>query len=271
MLKIRRIQLPKPLQKILDDWQTSADADNAGDSPWETFKKEERKRAEAGEPTILWVLKQMFCGKCAYCETSDADQTDHYWPKSPHPTLNSNRGTPARMFRWDNLFLSCHKCNSWECKGAHMKWDGDRPRLLNPCENDPLCYFKINLDYGSVLNGGRITPRSGLSPTARRRAEYTIRRLKLNERSRLQRDRLNTFRNFFDWLEMLFRFGPEYELPSGYTIRQRLADMLGCSEPYLASVRQFLHEEQELREALFAEIPELSEVIDRWDIRRKEG
>lgn len=151
-----------------------------------------------------------------------------------------------------------------------MKWDRGKPRLLNPCEDDPLCYFEIDLDYGSVLNGGRIDPHSGLSPIARRRAEYTIRRLKLNERDRLRRDRLDTFRNFFDWLEMLVRFGPEYELPSGYTIRQRMRDMLGCSEPYLASIRQFLHEEHELKEMLLTEIPELSEIIEEWALLKED-
>lgn len=264
MIKVKRPQLPKMLQELLDDWQAAVKRGEVGDYSWKAFKRKEKKRAETGESTVLSALMKMFHGKCAYCETPDADEIDHYWPKSPHPTLNGNRGTPARMFRWDNLFLSCHKCNSWECKGAHMKWDNDKPRLLNPCTNDPLCYFQINLDYGSVLDGGRITQRSGLPSPARKRAEYTIRRLKLNERDRLRRSRLDSFRNFFDWLEMLFRFGPEYELPSGYTIRQRMKDMLRCSEPYLAPIRQFLHEEHELKEILLTEVPELSEIIGEW-------
>lgn len=85
MLKVRRTQLPKTLQKILDKWQVSADADKAGASLWKAFKKEERKCDETGEPTISDALMEMFRGKCAYCETADADEIDHYWPKSPHP------------------------------------------------------------------------------------------------------------------------------------------------------------------------------------------
>jgi len=51
---------------------------------------------------------------------------------------------------------------------------------------------------------------------------------------------------------------------SGYSIRQWLLDMLQPSEPYLASIRQFLHDQPKAKAQLLKQIPELAEIIDEW-------
>lgn len=84
MLKIKREPLPPALAERLDKWQAAVDEGTAGDKPWQAFQKEERKQAKKGEPKILDVLKERFLNKCAYCETLDAHEIEHYWPKSPH-------------------------------------------------------------------------------------------------------------------------------------------------------------------------------------------
>jgi hypothetical protein len=146
------------------------------------------------------------------------------------------------MFRGDNLLLSCHDCNGLKYKGPRMKWDGERARLLNPSVDDPLCYLQIDLTYQDRVNGGRIEPHSDLSGVARRRAAYTINRLGLDKRA-LPRSRARIIRQFLSLLRGLLKFGPEHEMGSGYSIRQWLLDMLQPSEPYLASIRQFLHDQ----------------------------
>lgn len=58
---------------------------------------------------------------------------------------------------------------------------------------------------------------------------------------------------------MLFRpqFGPDFKMRSGKTIRERFLKMLHPSEPFLATIRQFLHENPEIRLALLKQIPQL--------------
>lgn len=47
-------------------------------------------------------LYELYGGKCAYCESDYADQIEHYRPLSKYYQL---------AFSWDNLLLSCSKCN----------------------------------------------------------------------------------------------------------------------------------------------------------------
>ena len=123
MLKVARSPLPAALQAELDRRQAAVDNNTGGNSPWEDFIAFERKQASHQQPTIKEALKAIFHGKCAYCETNNAREIEHHWPRSPH-LHNGNRGSSAQMFRWDNLIWACHTCNSFECKGAHMAWDG---------------------------------------------------------------------------------------------------------------------------------------------------
>lgn len=261
MLKIKRSPLPPALAERLDKWQAAVDGGTAGDNPWRAFQKEERKREKKEEPKILDVLKEMFLNKCAYCETLDAHEIEHYWPKSPH-SHNDHRGTPSRMFRWDNLLLACHECNGFSCKGAHMAWDGNQPRLLNPCVDDPLDYLAIDINHRSKLLG-IMEPRAALLYLYHQRAVYTIERLAVN-RARLRDGRIKSVRQFVTWLQMLLKHGPDFEMPSGYTIRQRFIEMLDPSRPYLAPIRQILCEFTEVKEILLEEIPELTPILKRW-------
>lgn len=73
------------------------------------------------------------------------------------------------------------------------------------------------------------------------------------------------FRQFRDWIEMLAIHGPEFELLNGYTIRQRFLDMLNCYKPFLAPIRQILHDDP-LYTALLTKVPELADVIAQWNL-----
>lgn len=261
MLRVNRPDLPAALHSALDRWQQTVNKGEIDGDPWKRFHERDRDTKNA----ILALVKAMFHGKCAYCETPDADELDHFWPKSPH-TQNSFRGTPHYMFVWENLLLVCRKCNSFSCKGSRMTWDDGKPRLLNPCLDEPLHYFAIAVSYNSLLAAGQLEPRGDLAQQKQLRAEYTIRLLKLNERRLLVEGRLATLRQFLDWVEMLARFGPEFELPSGYTIRQRFLDMLDCHKPFLAPIRQILHDDPDLYTALLLKIPELAAVIAAWHL-----
>lgn len=258
MLRVNRLPLPPDVQEGLIRWQTAVSQDPT--ISWEAFTKQEKQT----KTTLLNTLQRMFHHKCAYCEAPDASEIEHYWPKKPH-SHNHYRGTPQCMFLWDNLLLSCKKCNSFECKGSHMKWDGDNPRLLNPVKDDPLCYFRINMEDASALQRGRIESKTDLSDLQQKRAEYTIHRLKLNERLGLRNGRSHIIRDFVDWLKMLVLHGANYPLSEG-TLRERFLDMLQATTPYLSPIRQLLYEQPEIKQALFDAIPEVAEIIQVWSL-----
>ncbi len=172
------------------------------------------------------------------------------------------------MFVWDNLLLACETCNGFECKASRMEWyDEDKPKLINPCQDDPICYLDINLMEGPQVRWGFILPRANLDQEHFDRAAYTIRRLKLNRRDGLRQTRAQMIRDFLSWLYILNEFGPDYEAPSGYTVRERFLDVLDPSSPYLAAIRQILFcepDHADLRQQLLDRIPELEAKLDAW-------
>lgn len=261
MLHVKRPHLSADLLAALDAWQQAVNNDAIKGDPWRQFHEQDADTKNA----LLDMLKTMFHGKCAYCETPDADEIEHFWPKSPH-AQNGFRGTPQYMFTWENLLLACHKCNSFACKGSRMVWDGEVACLLNPCLDEPLHYFTVSIAFDSVLIAGYIEPRPNLSPAKQVRAAYTIYLLKLNGRRLLVEGCSMALRQFLDWVEMLAQFGAEFELPSGYTIRQRFLDMLDGQKPFLAPIRQILHDDPDLYTALLTKVPELVDVIAQWNL-----
>src|ERR1041385_5104110 len=63
-------------------------------------------------------LQKVFHSKCAYCETlliSDAGEVDLFRPKLGAINLDKKKNTPDHYwwlaYEWENLYLSCHKCN----------------------------------------------------------------------------------------------------------------------------------------------------------------
>jgi hypothetical protein len=173
------------------------------------------------------------------------------------------------MFLWENLLPSCHGCNRWECKGPSMKWGADdRPLMLDPAADgdDPLCYFAIEHEESSKLELGWVEIQSGLRPEAVARADYTRRTLKLNLRTVLLRGRARTIRRFKELEACLDVLGPDFEAPTGHSVRQKFREMLDAREPYLAPVRQILRRDPALRKKLIDQMPELEAVLDAWDL-----
>lgn len=269
MLKLRRPRLDPALAAELERRQVEVDEGKAGDRPWEDFTRHEREQREAGKPTVLQALAAASHRKCAYCETDQASEIDHHWPKAPHSRLNANRGTSTRMFRWDNLVPSCRGCNSLECKGAHMRWcDDGRTMLLNPFADgdDPLCHFSVEVDDSSTFALGWIEPRECLNDVAAERATYTQKRLKLNMRDHLLKGRARVIRRFKDIVASWRVLGPDYANEPGRPVRKIFAEMLEPGEPYLCGVRQILRDDQGLRDDLLASMPELKALIEAWDL-----
>lgn len=148
------------------------------------------------------VLKGMCSGleRCMYCEDAPANEVEHVRPKSLYPELT---------FRWENFLFACGLCNgpkgnrfklfvppggTYEHEAARVSGSpivapppGDS-LLLDPRVDDPLDYFVLDLG-GTFL----FVERHPVGSRERRRAEYTLALLRLNERDMLVRARKTAF------------------------------------------------------------------------------
>lgn len=144
--------------------------------------------------------------RCCYCEDGRGDDVEHFFPKTLYPEL---------AFAWQNYLLACSACNSnakrnqfavfdaanvehdvTRARGAAMiQPPSGNPVLINPRYENPLDYFEIEL-----LMTFSLLPHPNLDARARRRAEYTIDILQLNDRTELTDWRRESFEAYLDWL-----------------------------------------------------------------------
>ncbi|GMU87563.1 MAG: hypothetical protein AMXMBFR48_28040 [Ignavibacteriales bacterium] len=134
MIFVTRTAKPKVLIKNDTKWTKAIKAAKTK----EQLKKavEKYKHAE-----IKQSLLEMFHGKCGFCESKitnvDFGDIEHFKPKSIFPEL---------AVTWENLLLSCKKCNGSSQKSDH--WPGAREGgpLVNPCEENPDKFFEFVYD-----------------------------------------------------------------------------------------------------------------------------
>jgi len=121
------------------------------------------KRTRYRHPDIKAAIRDEAHNKCIYCESKVGHNTpgdvEHLRPSSKNPDLR---------FRWENLSLACNECN-------RRKGDYDVPEtpFLNPYEHDVEDRIIHLGPMVSWVNGDQS-------------AEISIRKLKLNDKSRLQ-------------------------------------------------------------------------------------
>ena len=126
-----------------------------GDSRWRDFQGD---------------LEKVFCGLCAYCETLDKGEVDHFRPKSRFPKL---------VYEWENWVFACHNCN--HAKGD--KWPSGG--YVDPCAKSKSARPENFCDFDAVT--GEIVPKQGLSQARSHKAQRMIDDLHLNDRHHLQR------------------------------------------------------------------------------------
>ncbi|HEE9035383.1 TPA: hypothetical protein R2I11_005786 [Bacillus cereus] len=105
---------------------------------------------------VVEELKKMFHGKCAYCESEirviSYEEIEHFRPKGAIKLKTNEKleypGYYWLAMQWDNLVVSCPKCN--KIKGNyfpienennrvrnHLQSSQEEPLLINPCEENP--------------------------------------------------------------------------------------------------------------------------------------
>jgi uncharacterized protein (TIGR02646 family) len=161
----------------------------------DVFWKKCRKRKAFGD--IEELLKSMCPNiqNCCYCEDGNADDIDHFFPKSIYPELT---------FEWYNYLYACVSCN--KKKGNRFLMLDEQgydvishnvcgsPKLINPRYENPMNFIMmefVTFKYDSVPN---------LSLHDVSRAKYTIEHLGLNRRNLLEK-RAGACDGFLDWLD----------------------------------------------------------------------
>jgi uncharacterized protein (TIGR02646 family) len=175
-------------------WAERADdvgTKNAGTepSPW---RREDIKDA---------LIVESNHGKCVYCESRMLHVTfgdvEHYKPKSRFP---------EDVLRWENLGLSCSKCNNEKL----AQWSDHAP-IVWPYQDDPNEHFSF---LGTFLQAK--TPRG----------RNTLKHVRLNDRVELIEERDGLLRRLERDLEMLARTRPGHTeitqraIRESYTARQ---------------------------------------------------
>lgn len=90
---------------------------------------------------IKTSLKNMFEGKCAYCESHLAHVSyghiEHFKPKSSYP---------QDCFNWNNLLLGCEICNGTQYKSTHFPLANENGPIVDPTSDDPNNFFDFEYD-----------------------------------------------------------------------------------------------------------------------------
>lgn len=139
MIKVDRIGKPQILEKNQTAWTNAIKNARGKDEKNITISKYKHK-------SIKSKLIIMFHGKCAYCESRitnvDFGAIDHFMPKAIFPEEAVN---------WDNLFLSCNKCNGRSQKGDAWPSEVNGGPLVNPTKEEPSDFFDFYFDEKSCV------------------------------------------------------------------------------------------------------------------------
>lgn len=118
MRHIDRLPKPQILAEKQDVWQEKFNEKRV-ENP-----KARPDSKKYGHPKIREMLNCCSHGKCFYCETiikDDMQEIDHFKEVALAPEL---------AYTWENLYLSCHKCND---KIAHDAIPVEK--VLDPCKD----------------------------------------------------------------------------------------------------------------------------------------
>ena len=164
-----------------------------------------------GHKQIKETLGLMFSDKCAYCESVinvvTSGHIEHFRPKSRFTFLT---------FEWNNLLLSCPKCNDKAYKGVKFPGVFAGGRLLDPSLENPAFHFDFVYDP--------VTQQALIIPITTRGAT-TVRVFGLNSRKALIKARSSLIKKLIAL--------KTYELTDSFAAAL-LAEAKQSDEPYLA-------------------------------------
>lgn len=177
MIKVKRSATPASIVNNESSWKAGLKAAKASGDKKAIARAEGRYR----QSDVKSALELMFNDKCAYCESEIASVTyghiEHYYPKSTYP---------SKAFSWENLLLSCPRCNDGAHKGNHFPLKSAGGPILNPCVDEPSDFF--DFIYDPLAKLALVRPLDS-------RAVLTEKMFELNKRKALVRRRSKLIRN----------------------------------------------------------------------------
>ncbi|HEY0460975.1 MAG TPA: hypothetical protein VGC97_17700 [Pyrinomonadaceae bacterium] len=125
-------------------------------------KEKAKSRRIYASDDVKTTLKTLQYNKCCYCERKFIEDEDdailaveHYRPKAAvkqnRKDKNEYPGYFWLAYKWDNVFLSCHKCNS--------TWKSTLFPLVNTINRARSNKDKINLEEPLFINPEKDKPR----------------------------------------------------------------------------------------------------------------
>lgn len=178
------------------------------------FKRLQKKY---GHTQIKTQLELMFSEKCAYCESLinvvTVGHIEHFRPKSRFLGLT---------FAWNNLLLSCPKCNDKQHKGVKFPSIFAGGPLIDPSVEEPMIHF--NFIYNRITDQALVAPKTT-------RGQITAQVFGLNRRKALLRARSKSIKR----LLALKTYESTDPIAAALLIEARDSD-----EPYLAWVKALI-------------------------------
>lgn len=177
MIRVTRIAEPSYLAKHSTKWlRELREARQLGDKA--RFK---RLQGRYGHDTIKNALGTMFSNKCAYCESAievvASPHIEHFRPKQRYVSLT---------YVWENLLLSCPKCNDGGHKGTKFPNRLQFGPLIDPSVEDPSAHLEFLYDINTKL--------ATVKPLTKR-GQTTTNVFQLNTRPALLKARSELLRN----------------------------------------------------------------------------
>jgi uncharacterized protein (TIGR02646 family) len=175
---------------------------------------------------ISEVLRGLQIDRCAYCETAlnGHGHIEHFRRKH-------KSHFPHLTFDWKNLFLSCEgpdTCGHFKDRKHAPAYDPDK--LIKPDQHDPECFLFFH-------SRGEVLAREGIDPSAKVRANETIRVFGLNDPS-LQDRRRKAIAGYFAAHNLLDEL---MELPTEERILYVEHELLAAeSRPFRTAIHHFL-------------------------------
>ncbi len=152
MHKVERNNPPKELEELNKNFQKRYNQEVNMSKQWSSIKPSLKKE-------IVQKLKEMYGGKCAYCEdnigTTSFANIEHFKPKSKFPLL---------CYEYNNMNYACQVCNT-------NKLEKFNEKMINPSKDNPEKHIKFIAEKAVAKD---------------ERGEYMINILKLNDNARTE-------------------------------------------------------------------------------------
>lgn len=213
MIRVVRTAEPSYLAKRRTKWLAELrEARRLGDKV--RFRK---LQGRYGHKEIKNALSAMFSTRCAFCESAievvAAPHIEHFRPKQRYVSLT---------YAWNNLLLSCPKCNDGGHKGIKFPKLAQSGPLIDPSLEDPSVHLEFVYDPSMKL--ATVKPLS-------KRGQTTVNIFGLNQRPALLRARSELLRNLLA-LKEFDGINPE--------VTAILAEARSGGSAYLAWIRKYI-------------------------------